>query len=83
MYLSKLCLLVVLMRTYCLVDHLSSKSGPLVVGCTGYSVVCGLFRRTYLVYRIVRPVLATLRIGVAVCPWQTLICGVAILFEPS
>ena len=44
------------MRTYCVVGHMSSRSGPLVVGCTGYNVVCGLFRSTYLVYRIFRPV---------------------------
>ena len=73
MYLSKLCLLVVLMRIYCLVGLLSSRSGPLMVGCMGYSVVCGIFRSTYLMCHIVRPVLATLRIGMAVCPEQTLI----------
>ncbi len=59
------------MRIYCLVGPLSSKSGPLMVGCMGYSVVCGLFRSTYLVYHKVRPVLAILRIGMAVYPEQT------------
>ena len=70
MYLSKLCLLVVLMRIYCLVGLLSSKSRPVMVGCMGYSVGFCLCRNKYLVCHIVRPVLATLRIGVVVYPEQ-------------
>ncbi len=73
MYLSKLCVLVVLMRICCLVGLLSSRYGPLMVGYMGYSVVCGLFRSTCLVCHKVRPVLVILRIGVVVCPVQTLI----------
>jgi hypothetical protein len=61
------------MIIYCLVGLLSSMYGPLVIGCMGYSVVCGLFRSMYLVYHIARPVLAILRIGVAMYPGQTLI----------
>jgi len=59
------------MRIDCLVGLLSSRSGPLLVGCMGYSVGCGLCRSTHLVYHIVRPVLAIHRIGVAVYPEQT------------
>ncbi len=73
MYLSKLCLLVVLMRICGSMGLLSSRSWPLVGGCMGYNVVFGIFRSTCLVCRIVRPVLATLRIGVVACPEQTLI----------
>ena len=62
-----------LMRIYGSVGLLSSRSGPLVGDCMGYNVVCVLFRSTCLVCRIVRPVLAILRIGVVVCPEQTLI----------
>ena len=61
------------MRIYCLMGLLSSRSGPLVVGCMGYSVVRGLYRSTCLVCHKVRPVLAILRIGVVVGPEQTLI----------
>ena len=81
-FLSKLCLLVVLMRIYCLVGLPSSRSGPFIVRCMGCSVVCGLFRSTCLVCRKVRPVLAILRIGVVVCPGQTLIWLVGVLFGP-
>ena len=65
--MTKLYLLVVLMIIYCLVGFLSSRSGPLMVGCMGYSVVYGLFRSTCLVCHIARPVLAILRIGVSGC----------------
>ena len=68
-----MCLLVVLMRIYCLGGLLSSRSGSLMVGCKGYSAVYGIFRSTCWVCHIVRPVLATLRIGVAVYPGQTFI----------
>ena len=61
------------MRIYCLVGLLSSMYGLLVVGYMGYSVVCGLFRSTYLVYHIVHLALAILRIGVVVYPGQILI----------
>ncbi len=73
MYLSKMCLLVVLMRICGSVGLLSSMSEPLVGGCMGCNVVFGLFQSTCVVCRIVRPVLATLCIGVVVCPEQTLI----------
>ena len=61
------------MKIYCIVGPLNSRSGPLMVGCMGYSVVCDIFRSTYLGYHIVRPVLPILRIGVAVFSEQTLI----------
>ena len=52
-----------------------------MVGFMSYSAVCGLFRSTYPGYHIVRPVLAILRIVVAVYPEQTLIWLVGVLFE--
>jgi hypothetical protein len=59
------------MRIYCLVGLPSSRSGSLMVICIGCSVVCGLCRSTYLACCIVCPVLAILRIGVAVFLEQT------------
>ncbi len=70
MPLSKMCLLVVLMRKYCLGGLLSSMSGPVLVGCMGYNVVFCLCRSMYLVCHIVRPVLDILRIGMHVRPVQ-------------
>ncbi len=49
----------------------SSRSGPLVVGRMGYSVGCGLCRRTHLMCHIVCPILAIHRIGVVVHLAQT------------
>ena len=69
------------MRMCCLVGPLSGRYGPLVVDCMNYNGVCGLGRSTCLVYRIVRPVLAILRNGVAVCPEQNLIWRVGVLFN--
>ncbi len=62
------------MIIYCLAGLLSSRYGPLIVGCMGYSVVCGICRSTHQAYHIGSPVLAIRRIGVAVYPEQTWIC---------
>ena len=70
------------MRIYCLVGLPSNRSRPLMVSCMGCSIVCGLCRSTHLARRIVCPVLAILRIGVAIFPEQNWIWLVGVLFVP-
>jgi len=50
----------------CLVGFPSSRFGPLVVGCMGYSGVCDLCRSTRLACHIICPLLAIFRIGMVV-----------------
>ena len=63
-----------------LMGPLSSRSWSGVVGCMGYSGVCGLCRSTHLACHIVCLVLAILRIGVVVYLGQFLIYRVGVFF---